>query len=303
MRISTQDVSGINKRQYLLMQRRMAWDTLVKGSGNNLCVCEDTFASTRANSIEECKITIEIHNANVIAVPVWKALDFGIAPYRATEDSIIYGGAKVSYKELPIFDLSDCEDIRAVDNYVYFENGRYYKSTNDSGESYVLSCRGNLSQPLSQFLKEGWSEDASEAGMFWSLLSQGKLVSYYYSDEEIVSYLEKAGVKPGWFTVNVAGKSVEYYYSPDRTDCKSSIMLLSKGEYDNKYALLTNEGGKYRSFKEVPIGSVFKIDGKEYVMDENYSIDIPYGIDLTKIEYPKNTFALELEASRNSQNS
>lgn len=33
-------------------------------------------------------------------------------------------------------------------------------------------------------------------------------------------------------------------------------------------------------------GSVFKLNGKEYVLSENHTLDIPYGEDLWCLEYP-----------------
>lgn len=290
MRIGTQDTTTTDKRQHLTMQRKMALDTLIKSNSSNLNMCNGTSISGRTGVINECNITINIRNATIIDVPVWKALDFGAAPYRITENSVIYGGVEISNKDLPIFDLSDCKDVKAIDNYVYFEKGEYYKSTNKDGEFYVMACQPGLGQPCSEFLKKGWCKDANDAGSFWGLLSQARSVSYYYSNEEITSYLEKADVKPGFFTVDIAGKSVEYYYSPD-----TPIMLLTKAEYDSEYSLLTNESGTHNVFHVMPIGSIFKVDGKEYVMDENYSIDIPYGINLLKIEYPKNIYEIELE--------
>ncbi len=34
------------------------------------------------------------------------------------------------------------------------------------------------------------------------------------------------------------------------------------------------------------VGSVFVIGGKEYILDENKKLDIPYGADIYDIKYP-----------------
>ena len=39
-------------------------------------------------------------------------------------------------------------------------------------------------------------------------------------------------------------------------------------------------------FRDYEPGSVFKIGGKEYVLNEDRKLDIPYGADIYDIEYP-----------------
>jgi len=105
------------------MQRNMALNTLVKNNGSNLNVCNHATPSETIGAIEKCNITIEWNNTNVSDIPVWKALDFSAALYHSTETSIIYGGVEIPNEDLPIFDLSDCKEVKAIDNYIYFEKG------------------------------------------------------------------------------------------------------------------------------------------------------------------------------------
>lgn len=46
-------------------------------------------------------------------------------------------------------------------------------------------------------------------------------------------------------------------------------------------------------------GSVFKLNGKEYVLSENHTLDIPYGEDLWCLEYPSDYRFWEKHPSEN----
>jgi hypothetical protein len=45
------------------------------------------------------------------------------------------------------------------------------------------------------------------------------------------------------------------------------------------------------------VGSVFEIGGKDYILDENKKLDIPYGADIYDIEYPPKESAQSNEGS------
>ena len=66
-------------------------------------------------------------------------------------------------------------------------------------------------------------------------------------------------------------------------DCMSAIQ--SKERYDSKYEHITSTGYQLMNYEP---GSVFKLNGKEYVLSENHTLDIPYGEDLWCLEYPSN---------------
>ena len=78
------------------------------------------------------------------------------------------------------------------------------------------------------------------------------------------------------------------------SDIKSIVDIL----YRIKSAMYAT-GEDANHFKELDIldspqsmnyepGSVFKLNGKEYVLSENHTLDIPYGEDLWCLEYPSN---------------
>ncbi len=43
---------------------------------------------------------------------------------------------------------------------------------------------------------------------------------------------------------------------------------------------------QWSTLKNYETGSVFKIDGKEYVLSADKKLDIPYGADIFDMEYP-----------------
>ena len=78
------------------------------------------------------------------------------------------------------------------------------------------------------------------------------------------------------------------------SDIKSIVDIL----YRIKSAMYAT-GEDANHFKELDIldspqsmnyepGSVFNLNGKEYVLSENHTLDIPYGEDLWCLEYPSN---------------
>jgi hypothetical protein len=40
-------------------------------------------------------------------------------------------------------------------------------------------------------------------------------------------------------------------------------------------------------FNKYEVGSIFKVGGKEYALNEQRKLDIPYGEDIFDIEFPK----------------
>lgn len=72
----------------------------------------------------------------------------------------------------------------------------------------------------------------------------------------------------------------EYYYSHGNAG-----VAVRKFEYDATYDMLAKRGTAL--FNEYEVGSIFKIGGKEYALNEQRKLDIPYGEDIFDIEFPK----------------
>ena len=67
-------------------------------------------------------------------------------------------------------------------------------------------------------------------------------------------------------------EATQYYTKSENTSA-----IQSKARYDSKYEHITSTGYQLMNYEP---GSVFKLNGKEYVLSENHTLDIPYGEDL-----------------------
>ena len=75
-------------------------------------------------------------------------------------------------------------------------------------------------------------------------------------------------------------EATQYYTKSENTSA-----IQSKARYDSKYEHITSTGYQLMNYEP---GSMFKLNGKEYVLSENHTLDIPYGEDLWCLEYPSN---------------
>lgn len=108
---------------------------------------------------------------------------------------------------------------------------------------------------------------------FWlRLTGNPEFLGVDYSDEEVRARLADAGVKTGFFAVSVGNKSAIQFLSQSKT----TGAVHSKEQYDRKYELAKIDP-MYEAFE---VGHKFLIGGKEYTLDENKRLDIPYGEDI-----------------------
>lgn len=190
------------------------------------------------------------------------------------------GGTFFSRAQIPEVSSSRLNELKAVNNVLTIQNGKYYKYIDAEGDIHKMSCYNNsLSTVYSEYLRGIIDEESGRCGRFWSILSEnGTFIREYYSDEEIKNYLHSAGITEGFFTVNVGNDSQEYFYSNG-----NSGRTVLKSIYDTQYNVIKNRG-TFFSYHEP--GTVIKVDGKEYVLSENHTLDIPYGEDIFNIECP-----------------
>jgi hypothetical protein len=219
------------------------------------------------------------------------AINFGYASSKESATSFTYGGVEYLKSEIPDVDESRCSEIKANNNEIVFNVGSYYKFTDKNGETHVLSCAYDcLSQPYSETSTGKQNDTSYQVGKFWNLLSMnGTYMSLYYSTEVQRKLLNDAGITEGFFSVRVGTHKQEYYYTNDKAGA-----TVSKTHYDETYNMFMNRKG---ILDEFAVGSVFKIGGKEYILDENKKLDIPYGADIYDIEYPPKESAQRNEGS------
>ena len=196
------------------------------------------------------------------------------------ETSITVNGISLLKKKMPFVDCDRCLEIKAENNEIVFENGKYYKYKNRNGNDRVLACvNDQVEQPYSEQLADKQYRQSDEMGSFWGILGcEGFYGRAYYSHDEQRKILNDAGITEGFFSVQVGSKKQELFYSNG-----DSSVAIPKWQYDSKYNMLMNQ---WSTLKNYETGSVFKIDGKEYVLSADKKLDIPYGADIFDMEYP-----------------
>lgn len=199
---------------------------------------------------------------------------------REGRNSFIVGDVEYFPEQIPPIPLERCNYIKAENNVVDIQEGKYYQFKDSDGKVHKLACaNSHLSGPYSEFIRGAFDNTSSDLGFFWNLLSKdGTYVKSYFSKEEIKGYLAQVGVTEGFFTVKVGSKQQDYFYT-NGTYCGPAI---PRKQYDDFYNAIKNRGC-YSKYKP---GSVFEIGGEKYVLKEDCSLDIPYGADIYDIKYP-----------------
>ncbi len=201
-------------------------------------------------------------------------------PLPCTNDIYTYKDISFTANQIPKVDSSNCKEIKACNNVVTFERNSYYKYSTKDGKSHCLATYGDhLNTPWSDVISGNADDISYMTSRFWNILS-GKssvYISLDFSQEKQKQYLKDAGINKGFFTVNMGGKSEEHYYSEGDT------IIHPKWEYDEQYPAITSQGGL---FSEEKPGDTFLVDGKEYVLSDKHTLDVPYGADIFNIKYP-----------------
>ena len=241
----------------------------VQGSDNTSCTYSANVGLKRGRDTSS---VLDIINFNYLDIMKQKC---------DKQFSFIIGGKEYLKSELPAISADKCEEIKAVNNTIDFSNGRYYKYTEKDGRVHTFTCTNNhLGQPYSDLVSGRQSDASYQIAKFWNMLSRdGTYLSLYYSKEKQEQILNDAGITKGFFTVKVGDHKHEYYYSHGNAG-----VAVRKFEYDATYDMLAKRGTAL--FNEYEVGSIFKVGGKEYALNEQRKLDIPYGEDIFDIEFP-----------------
>lgn len=205
-------------------------------------------------------------------------------------DDYIIGCKKYMKNEIPTIDPCRCGDIKAIDNTVTFDEGKYYKYIDKTGYTHIFACTKNyLGQPQSDLDAHRQNKSTYNIGLFWRMLAQNQPgcgnatgLGMHFSREEQIQFLNDAGIKNGFFKVYIGERRQENFL----TQCMTVGPVIPKKQYDDYYKQLTQPGISLKNHYFSP-GDTIKIGTKEYTMKDDYSIDIPYGEDIYMIEYPK----------------
>lgn len=218
-----------------------------------------------------------------ISDTVLDVINFEYRNCREFDDSFIVGGMEFAKSQIPSVREDRACKIKAENNKVVFETGKYYKFSDENGKTHVLTCgKYHLTNPYSDNCRGIVDETGFRIGKFWSMLSQdGTYMGLYYSHEEERQLLNNAGITEGFFTIQLGSRKQEYYYSNGNAG-----VSVPKWVYDETYDMYIRGGGSLRDYE---VGSVFLIGGKEYALNAEKKLDIPYGADICDIKYPPKT--------------
>lgn len=193
-------------------------------------------------------------------------------------------GIKFNVKDVEKIKTCGLKEVKAGNNVIDFGDKNYFKYVSSDGKEHALYARdGIIETPMSNGITgEEWSKDTERYAGFWRYLMARDTVyiGLTYSKNEIKNYLSDAGIEKGFFTIKMGGKEVTKYYSATKT----TNCIQDQWRYDQRYDSITN-GILFRNYEP---GSVFKVGGKEYVLNENHALDVPYGEDIYDMEYPAN---------------
>lgn len=195
-------------------------------------------------------------------------------------------GRTFTMDQIPPIDTSGLKEIKAENNCIDFGKNQYFKYVSGDGKEHYLYTNDHgpgsiFSESLRGAPYDGTLERYS---MFWNYIGTAKDTVYIaerFPLSEVEAYLKEAGIQPGFFTVKMGDTETTRFY----TTYKYTNPVITQERYDVKYESLTKTGGILCKYEP---GSVFKIKGKEYVLSENHTLDIPYGEDIYDMEYPSN---------------
>lgn len=203
-------------------------------------------------------------------------------------DVIECNGNRFTVNQIPKIDGTNLKEVKAKDDLIDFGSNNYFKYISADGKEHLLytSQKGGIGSITSEDLRGAPHDEILQRyAYFWRYMMSNDTESIYlnFTNEQVKTYLDEAGIKPGFFTVKMGDREATHFY----TASKTSVVTHSKQRYDEHYASMTSSPHLFSSY--VP-GDVFKINGKEYVLSESHTLDIPYGEDIYNIEYPSNYY-------------
>lgn len=223
-----------------------------------------------------------------ISEELMQKLNNGTSWYGVRGNIYELDGAYFSKKSIPPLNRDLLKEVKAENNVISFGKHDYFKYVSKDGKEYcmhtAISGGTGFGAVQTEIMRGSvYDEQAWRYIGFWNGMMSVTGLNVpgdEYSRKEGADYLEEAGVQPGFFTVNMKGHSKTFYY----TKAKYSRMIETKKDYDEQYDNLTRKTHLLSGYNP---GSIFKIGGKEYILTENHTLDIPYGEDIYTIEYPK----------------
>lgn len=207
---------------------------------------------------------------------------------RMSGDIVECGDVKFSLDQIPPINKMNLKEVLAKNNVMDFGKNTYSKYISKDGKEHFLFAnqKSGIGPIFSEELRGGsYDSTLAEYAEFWNYLMSDDpvYIGLTFSDAQVSEYMDEANIKPGFFTVKIGEKEATQFYSATKT----AGPIHSKERYDKHYKTLTSSGNL---LSEYAAGDIFKINGKEYALTENHTLDIPYGEDIYNIEHPKNYY-------------
>lgn len=197
------------------------------------------------------------------------------------------GEERFTADQIPKVSKVGLGDIRADNNTMSFGKNKYFEYNSDNGKSHLLYTNNKgISSVYSEYLRgEPYDAELERYAGFWNyMMSKDPVyIGLSYSDEQVREYLDEAGIKTGFFTVQMGDREATQFYSATKT----GGVIHSKERYDEQYESLTSQSHLLSDYKP---GDIFTIKNKEYVLSESHTLDIPYGEDIFDLKNPSNYY-------------
>lgn len=207
-------------------------------------------------------------------------------------------GTSFHTSEIPKINIKSLDTITAQNNIIDFGSSRYFKYITSEGKEFAIFSmpRGGICRPVSESIigVSKFDKETERYLAFWNNLKTGHasfrlpgnqdLPDFGYSNDDIRNYLNKSGITKGFFTVKMGNNTSEFFYSDSEQN-----PLFRREDYDLRYYTMTSPDFSYEKsvFSCLEPGTKITIDGKEYTLKDDLTLDIPYGIDIFNIQIPK----------------
>lgn len=220
-------------------------------------------------------------------------------------------GTSFKTNEIPKLNVGLLNTATAKENIMNFGSACYFSYTNSMGKSLAIFSRpdGGLCRPVSEEINGiGYDRETERYLHFWNNLGAGHalmlppgnrhLPSLGYSNDEIRSYLDDAGISKGFFSVKMGKAKSDFFYSDSVHN-----PIYKKEDYDLRYYTMTSADFSYDKsvFNCLEPGTEITIAGEKYTLKDDFTLDIPYGTDIYDIQIPKHTHTSKVPAGFNSK--